>query len=59
MWLVQTSADRHADTRASIHLQHDSAETEGLDIPVLTTSSRLDVSTLNLEEPIFSEYLDE
>ena len=40
-------------------LTHDSAETEGLDIPVLTTSSRLDVSTLNLEEPIISEYLDE
>ena len=31
----------------------------GLDIPLLTASSRLDVSTLNLEEPIFSEYLDE
>ena len=36
-------------------LTHDSAETEGLDIPVLTTSSRLDVSTLNLR---YSEKYD-
>lgn len=35
-------------------LTHDSAETEGggLDIPLLTASSRLDVSTLNPEEPL-------
>ena len=32
--------------------QHDSAETGGLDIPLLTASSRLDVSTLNPEEPV-------
>ena len=33
-------------------LTHDSAETGGgLDIPLLTASSRLDVSTLNPEEP--------